>query len=77
MNVYVTIQLVLVDLQDRVHHAQALHQNASMVHVHVLITTMLVELTVRRVQPANIVNPLMAVINVYVTTQLVLVQLAL
>ena len=66
---HVELQVVLV------HHAQTLHLNASMVHVHVLITTMLVELTVRRVQPANIVNPLMAVINVYVTTQLVLVDL--
>ena len=76
MNVYVTIQLVLVDLQDLVLHAQMVN-NALAVCVHVLITTMLVELTVRRVQPANIVNPLMEAINVYVTIQLVLVQLAL
>jgi hypothetical protein len=68
---HVELQVVLV------HHAQTLHLNASMVHVHVLITTMLVELAAQHVQPANIVNPLMAAINVYVTIQLVLVQLAL
>jgi len=41
-----------------VQHAQALHQNASMVHVHAPIITMLVELAAQHVQPANIVNHL-------------------
>jgi hypothetical protein len=45
--VYVTIQLVLVDLQALVYHAPGLHQNASMAHVHVPIITTLVELAVQ------------------------------
>jgi predicted RNase H-like nuclease len=42
INVYVTIQLVLVDPQDLVLHAPEPRQIASMAHVHVPITMVLV-----------------------------------
>jgi hypothetical protein len=77
INVYVTIQLVLVDLQALVYHVQALHQNALTAHVCAPIAMMLAELAAQHVQPANIVNSLMELINVYVTTQSIPVRLAL
>jgi hypothetical protein len=56
INVYVTIQLVLVDLQDLVLRAPGPRQNASMAHVHVPIAIMRAELLVEHVQLVNIAN---------------------
>jgi hypothetical protein len=47
INVYVTIQLDLVGLQDLVLHAPGPRQIASMAHAHALIITTLVELAVQ------------------------------